>query len=58
MKGLTSFTGRSIILKNQKEQIYILNQQSADKKILIYELKENGDMESWVRVVVKAMTAL
>ncbi len=45
MKSLKSFAGRSIILKNPKEQIYILNQQAADEKIILYELKENDDME-------------
>lgn len=39
-----TFTGRSILLKNQKEQIFVLNQQIAEK-ILVYELKSNNYME-------------
>lgn len=39
-----TFTGRSILLKNQNEQIFVLNQQTAEK-ILVYESKADNNME-------------
>lgn len=45
MEILNSFVGRSIILNNQREQTFIINQQTEDEKISIYKLKRNGAME-------------